>query len=67
MVNICRECGLGPFDCRSLFRDNGALFHNGVSTKGKGPLFCAECAPMKIKRAIVASVRIDPETKSLAA
>ena len=67
MSITCIECGLGPFDCRALFRDKGALFHGGNSLKGKGPLFCAYCAPEKIKRAIVASARIDPETKSLAA
>lgn len=67
MSIICIECGLGPLACRALFRDKGALFHSGKSIKGAGPLFCAACAPEKIKRAIVASARIDPETKSLAA
>jgi hypothetical protein len=67
MSITCSKCQCGPFHGRSLFRDKGALFHSGVSTKGKGPLFCAACAPAKIKQAIVASFRLDPETKALAA
>jgi hypothetical protein len=67
MSIICIACGLGPFNYRALFRDKGALFHNGKSIKGAGPLFCAACAPGKIKRAIAASVRVDQETKQLAA
>ena len=63
---VCIECGLSPFDGRALYRDKGALFHSGKSIKGIGPLFCAGCAPEKIKRAIVASTRIDPQTKELA-
>lgn len=64
---VCTECGLGPLDRRALYRMNGALFHQGKSIKGKGSLFCAGCAPDKIKQALLASVRIDPETKTLAA
>jgi hypothetical protein len=64
---VCSECGLSPFDGRALFRDKGALFHNGKSIRGVGPLFCAFCAPKKIKAAIAASTRIDAATKALAA
>ena len=64
---VCSECGLSPFDGRALFRDKGALFHNGKSIRGIGPLFCAGCAPKKIKAAIAASPKIDSETKALAA
>lgn len=67
MKNICSECGASPLWGRALFRDKGALFHGGKSIKGVGPLFCAECAPAKIKRAIAESFRLDPETKELAA
>lgn len=68
MKIVCSKCGLGPLICsRALFRDKGALFHSGKSIKGQGPLFCAECAPAKIKRAICGNHRIDAETKQLAA
>ena len=67
MTIICNKCACGPLDGRALFRDKGALFHNGNSLKGKGPLFCAACAPAKIKRAIADCVRLDPHTKGLAA
>jgi hypothetical protein len=67
MTIICSECGVSPLWGRALFRDKGALFHGGKSIKGVGPLFCAACAPAKIKRAIADSVRLDPETKELAA
>jgi hypothetical protein len=67
MTIICNNCARGPLDGRALFRDKGALFHNGNSLKGKGPLFCAACAPAKIKRAIADCVRLDPRTKELAA
>lgn len=63
---ICTECGASPLFGRALFRDKGALFHGGKSIKGVGPLFCAACAPAKIKRAIVESFRLDHETKALA-
>jgi hypothetical protein len=63
---VCSECASGPFDGRALYRDKGALFYQGWG-RGKGPLYCAACAPDKIKRAIVASARIDRETKALAA
>jgi hypothetical protein len=66
MSIICIKCQCGPFEGRALFRDKGALFHNGISKRGKGPLFCAACAPAKIKAAIVASLRLDPATKELA-
>jgi hypothetical protein len=64
---VCSECGVGPLEGLALYRDKGALFHNGKGIRGVGPLFCAACAPTKIKRAIVASHRIDPATKRLAA
>lgn len=64
---VCSACGASPLWGRALFRDKGALFHGGKGIKGVGPLFCAQCAPEKIKRAIVESIRIDPETKALAA
>ena len=66
MKIICDDCGIGPLIGRALFRDKGAVFHNGKSMTAKGPLFCAACAPAKIKKAILACVRIDPETKALA-
>jgi hypothetical protein len=64
---VCSECSGGPLDGRALYRDKGALFYSGKSIRSVGPLFCAACAPTKIKRAIVASVRVDCETKALAA
>jgi hypothetical protein len=67
MMIVCTECGASPLDGRALFRDKGALFHNGKSIRGIGPLFCAFCAPKKIKALIVASPKIDPATKRLAA
>jgi hypothetical protein len=67
MMIVCDECGIGPFSGRALYRDKGALFHGGKSIKGVGPLFCARCAPQKIKQAIIASVRIDRATKALCA
>lgn len=67
MTNICSECGVSPLRGRALFRDKGALFHGGKSIKGVGPLFCAACAPPKIKRAIAENFRLDRETKELAA
>lgn len=66
MKIVCKICGVSPLDGFALFRDKGALFHGGVSTKGVGPLFCAACAPAKVKRAILMNVRIDRETKELA-
>ena len=67
MAIVCSKCRVGPCDGRALFRDKGALFHSGRSIKGVGPLFCAACAPLKIKLAIKASYRLDSETKRLAA
>lgn len=64
---VCSECGVSPFDGRALFRDKGALFHNGKSIRGIGPLFCAACAPKKIKATLIAHPKIDTETKRLAA
>lgn len=66
MKIICKVCGVSPLDGFALFRDKGALFHSGKSTKGEGPLFCAACAPSKVKRAILMCVRLDSETKGLA-
>lgn len=66
MTITCTQCGIGPFDGRALFRNKGALFYSGKSIKGEGPLFCAACAPVKIKAAIIASLRCDHETKELA-
>ena len=63
---VCSHCACGPLHGRALFKDKGALFHSGKSIKAVGPLFCAECAPAKIKRAIVASARCDAETVALA-
>ena len=66
MKLICKICGVSPADGFALFRDNGALFYRDRWGKGKGPLFCAACAPSRVKRAILMNVRIDPETKGLA-
>lgn len=68
MKIVCKVCGVSPFDGFSLFRDKGALFGHGWSLKGArgNPLFCAACAPAKVKRAILASPRVDSETKELA-
>lgn len=64
---VCSKCGVSPLTGHALFRDKGALFHKGKGIHGVGPLFCAYCAPTKIKAAIRASHRLDPETKRLAA
>jgi hypothetical protein len=65
---FCIKCGLGPiWGGRALYRDKGALFHSGKSIKAVGPLFCAQCAPTKIKLAIVGNHRCDRETRELAA
>jgi hypothetical protein len=63
---VCSNCACGPLHGRALYKDRGALFHSGKSIKAVGPLFCAECAPAKIKRAIVASARCDAATVALA-
>lgn len=64
---VCSNCACGPLHGRALYKDRGALFHSGKSIKAVGPLFCAECAPAKIKKAIVASARCDAATVALAA
>ena len=66
MKIICKDCGVSPLDGFALFRDKGALFNSGRGFKGVGPLFCASCAPRKIKAALLASIRVDRETKELA-
>jgi hypothetical protein len=63
---VCSKCRIGPLSGRALYKDKGALFHSGKSIKAVGPLFCAACAPSKIKRAIVASTRCDAATVALA-
>jgi hypothetical protein len=63
---VCCECGASPLDIFCLFRAHGALFNKGKGAKGRGPLFCAACAPDKIRAAIASNCRIDPETKNLA-
>ena len=64
---VCVECRIGPLNGRALYRKGGTLFGSTMQRyKGKGPLYCARCAPDMIKARIMVSTVCDEYTRWLA-